>query len=410
LSSIVAVRIVISPSLPALSDSGEKETPEERKKLNCRIVALTHYLPPYMASVLARIAPQVREFRVLLSVKQEPNRDFGDTWQGMDVRVQQSLMMRRRWKHRAGGFEDEIYVHIPWDTFFQLRRAKPDIVFSYELGLRSLMSAVYCRIFRKKLALCVCVSERTEQGRGFLRPLLRKFLLKRADAVTWNGPSCRAYLKQFKVPDDRLFHFPYACSDQFQYRGSLERTPDARRRLVCIGQLTERKGILPMLEGLIQHSRKWPDRVVELDLIGKGNLEPAIREMSYPQNMRVRLLGHMNYEGMAACLEKCGCLVFPTMADEWGLVVNEAFHAGMPVIGSEYAQACTTLIENGKTGWLFRPDEPETLDQALLQLASTSDERLLEMRRNCQEAVREITPDKVANGAIAMFEKLLAKR
>lgn len=403
---------VISSSLEAAPESGREDFLAESRKLACRVVALTHYLPPYMASVLSRTAARVREFRVLLSIEEEPNRDFGDTRQGLDVRVQRSLMLRRRWKHRAGGFEDEVYVHIPWDTFFQLRRENPDIVFSFELGIRSLLSAVYCGVYRKKLALCVCVSERTEQGRGFLRPLLRKFLLKRADAVTFNGPGCRAYLKRFKVPDDKLFHFPYACSDQFQYHGSLERRPEARRRLVCIGQLTERKGVMHLLNGLVRHAQNRPDRLVELDLIGKGNLEQAIREMkmSFPQNLKVHLLGHLNYARMSACLENCGCLVFPTLADEWGLVVNEAFRAGMPVIGSEYAQACTTLIESGKTGWLFRPDDPETLDDALLQLANTPDDRLLEMRRECQEAVREITPENVATGAIAMFEKLLARR
>ena len=53
---------------------------------------------------------------------------------------------------------------------------------------------------------------------------------------------------------------------------------------------------------------------------------------------------------------KVGVLVFPTLADEWGLVVNEALAAGVPVLGSLYSQAVEELVRDGENGWTFRPD------------------------------------------------------
>jgi glycosyltransferase involved in cell wall biosynthesis len=362
-----------------------------------------------MSSVLQHVAKQVREFAVLLSIAQEPNRDFGDTWQGLNVQVQKSLMMRQPWKHAKAGFEDELYVHFPIDTLTQLIRRKPDIVFSYELGFRSMISAIYCRLFRKRLALCVCVSEHTEVGRGRLRHLLRKLLLRWADAISYNGPSCLEYLRRFRVNEEKLFHFPYACSEQFRYAGPVEREPTASRKLICIGQLIERKGVLPLLTGLVQYCQSHPDRTLQLDLVGKGIQEESLKAISVPSNLQVRFLGHLNYQAMAQAMEQNGVLVFPTLADEWGLVVNEAFAAGMPVIGSEYAQSCTTLIQEGQTGWLFKPDDPQTLFRALESLYATSDEALLAMRYNCQKTVENITPRNVAASAIAMFERLLKK-
>jgi len=374
--------------------------------LDCHVVTLTHFLPPYVASVLLHTAQHVRAFQVLLSIEREPNRQYCDTWKGLDVEVQRSLMFRRPWRHKTG-FQDELYVHVPYDTIAQLHRAKPDIVFSYELGFRSLTSALYCKVYRKKLAICVCVSEHTEQGRGIIRYWLRQILLKAADAVTYNGPSCLRYLKRFDLPDEKLFYFPYATSDSFRYTGPVERTVKSDRRLLCIGQLTERKGVVPLVKSLIEYCQSRPDQVVEIDFIGTGNLGEKLFEQVLPPNLCIQSLGHVPYDEICKVMEQSGILIFPTLADEWGLVVNEALQAGMPVIGSEYAQACTSLIREGETGWLYQPDRPAQLWQKLDEMFATDREKLSQMRHAAQESVREITPQRVAASAIRMFQALL---
>ncbi len=358
-----------------------------------------------MARVHYYLAQHLQDFRVLLSVEQEPNRQFGNTWQGINVAVQKSWMFSRPWKH-GSGFKDELYVHVPYDTLSQLRRARPDIVFSYELGFRSLTSALYCKLYRKKLALCVCVSEHTEQGRGGLRHLLRRALLKLADAVTYNGPSCYRYLKRYGVPHERLYYFPYATSDLFRYTGPLVRKSNADHRLLCVGQLTERKGVMPLLDGLAEYCKARPNQSVDIDFIGTGNLEQAMRERVLPRNLHMRLLGHMPYDALSRAMEHAGILIFPTLADEWGLVVNEAMQAGMPVIGSGYAQASCTLIREGENGWLYYPDQPQQLWQKLDSMFATDAEQLGQMRSAAQATVQHITPQRVAASALSLFARL----
>ena len=379
--------------------------------VDCRVVALTHYLPPYMAGVLRELSLGARDFQLLLSIDQEPNRQFGDTWGALKVDVQKSLMLRRPWKHGKAkdgeSFTDELYIHFPYDTFSQLRRRQPDIVFAYELGFRSLISALYCKIYRKKLALCVCVSEHTERFRGRLRGLLRRWLLKQADAVSYNGPSCKAYLSRFDVPESKLFHFPYAIAQEFHFDGELEREPHCRKRLICIGQLSERKGVLPLLEGLISYCQSRKERNLEIDLIGKGPLESHLKSLRLPPNLQVNFLGHIPYQQLGEKMANAGVLVFPTLADEWGLVVNEAFATGMPVIGSRFGQAATTLIEDGVNGWQYDPTEQDSFFKTLDELNSTSDEKLLAMRRNAQQRVADITATNVAASALSKFAELL---
>ena len=58
-------------------------------------------------------------------------------------------------------------------------------------------------------------------------------------------------------------------------------------------------------------------------------------------------------------------MLFPTLSDTWGLVVNEAMAMGLPVLGSVKSQAVTELIEDGVSGWWFDPTSPQDLERAV---------------------------------------------
>ncbi len=381
---------------------------ERTELLDARVLALTHYLPHYMTAVLAEVAQQTREFSMLLSTRLEPNRHFDTDWRGLQVTVQKSLMVRRSWRHSVG-FKDELYVHVPYDTYSQLKRAQPDIVFSYELGVRTMVSAIYRRLHpRSRLAICVCVSEHTEQGRGTPRHLLRRWLVRQADAITYNGPSCRNYLKRFPIPDDKLFSFPYAQVSDSRFTGPLERCSTNSHRLVCIGQLIERKGVMPLLASVNRYCAARPSQLVDLTFIGTGPLEAKLKSTAAAANLRLQFIGHIPAPQLSGELAKFGVMVFPTLADEWGLVVNEAMQAGLPVLGSPYAQSSTTLIREGENGWLYDPLEETTLFSKLDTVFALSTEALNKIRYAARETVQDITTHSSAEKALQMFRVLLA--
>lgn len=371
-----------------------------------RMAVLTHYLPPYMSRVLQHVARRIPQTKVLLSIPLEPNRNYSLDWGSLDVEVQKSVMLRRRWKHRAG-FEDELYVHVPYDTYPRLRALRPDLIFSYELGFRSLASAMYRRLHSKtKLAYCVCVSEHTEHGRGGARWLLRRTLIRQADAITYNGPSCRRYLQQLGVPDSKLFAFPYAADDRAEppKRG---REQEPNRRLLVVGQLNQRKGVLQALDTVASYARMHTDQAWDLTFIGSGPLRDALASYPVPTNLTVNLIGSMDPLELAPKLPEYGVLLFPTLADEWGLVVNEGMRAGLPVIGSRFAQASTTLVDEGRNGWLYSPDQPQELQACLSQVHRLSDVQMRDMREAARITVSHITSQAVAGAACQMFDRLL---
>ncbi|TWT52507.1 Glycosyl transferases group 1 [Rubripirellula amarantea] len=387
---------------------------ESHAIIDARVVFLTHYIPLYQVRVLQSIARRVRDFQILLSTPIEPNRDFQPDWSGLNVTVQNSWTFRRRWRHRTAGFDDQLYVHFPYDTMSRLRELKPDVVMSLELGARSAGAAMYCRRHpESKLVLCTYMSQRTEQGRGLLRRQLRKQLLKSADAVTYNGPSCREYLSEFGVPSKRLFHLPYAADDRTIYDGPVERDEESSRyRLLVVGQLNERKGVCRLLTQLEDYCRRRSHRQIEVIFAGDGPLRGKLESFAAGDghdlpNLKVKVLGNVPANDLAVWMLRCGAMIAPTLADEWMLVVNEALHAGVPVIGSIHSQAVTTLIQSGKNGWTYDPMQDGSLALALESYFSESDDAIACMRYTCRQSVDQRTPDWAASGGIRAIQSVL---
>ena len=294
---------------------------------------------------------------VLTSTTVEPNRSWQPDTGSLDVRVQRTWTLRRSWKHPSG-FVYPKYIHIPWDTLPLLRRLRPDVVISAELGFRSLFAAIYCSSSRRtKLILWATLSERTELGRGRVRYVLRRWLAARADRVIVNGASGERYLLRLGCPLEKIDRLPQPALPEFASVGETSRPSTRVHHLIFVGQLTELKGLVPFIHQLDAWARTHPGRRLELTIVGSGPSRHEIENIPHVADLEIKLTGELDPLAVSAHFAGADALVFPTLADEWGLVVNEALAAGVPVLGSIHSQAVMELCEDGSNGWVFDPED-----------------------------------------------------
>ena len=131
------------------------------------------------------------------------------------------------------------------------------------------------------------------------------------------------------------------------------------------GRLVELKGVQPFLKALAAWASNHRDRKVEFWITGDGPLRAALSTFAGPPNLEIRMLGHVSYDHLPKIYGQCGILAFPSLADEWGMVVIEAMASGMPVLGSIYSQAVEELVSDGETGWTFNPNESQQMGEAI---------------------------------------------
>ncbi len=367
---------------------------EQASVLPLHVALLTNFMPPHSLAVFQALARRVRKLTILLSTPMEENRNWRPEWGDLDVRIQKTTTIRRPRRH-PGPFSDTLYVHIPWDTRRQLKSLKPDVVVSAEFGLRSLFSTLYCGGRRgTPLVLWANMSEHTELGRGWLRHQLRKWLVRRAAALAINGISGRRYLEnELGVPPEKVFHVPYAAVPNLFERIALQRPAANAHRLIFAGRLVDLKGLLPFVEALSRWATAHPDHTVEFDIAGEGPERATLAGLDLPANLRLHLLGELTYQQLADRFAGAGIFAFPSLSDEWGLVINEALAAGLPVLGSQFSQAVYELCQEGETGWKFRTTEPAELDAAIERALSTTTQRLDEMRAQARACVQLRTPE-----------------
>ena len=372
-----------------LQNGGDQES--DLPTIDAHVVILNNYLRRHHVVAYQEIAKRVRKLTVLISVSMEPDRDWDAQWDGLNVIVQKNKMFTTKWKHSTG-FSESNYIHVPIDTLKQLKTLKPDVILSYEMGMRTFLCSLY-RIFHRKCRLVMVgnMSQHIEQERGFFRKMFRKLVVWGSDYFTYNGPSCKRYLTSLGIADARLFHFPYCIDPEAVSKSPPSDDVSSTRKMLYCGAISSRKGILQFAKAARSWCGKNVGEKIQLNIAGAGKLKTAIEELQ-TENFNVNFLGNCDLEALRSAYHDADVCVFPTLADEWGLVPIEGMASGLPVLGSFYAQSVESCVVEGENGWIFRPDSSEDIEAAIGRCMKTDSKQLLEMGNSARAAVSHITP------------------
>ncbi|ELP31384.1 glycosyltransferase family 4 protein [Rhodopirellula baltica] len=389
-----------------------------KRASSATVVYLLNFFAPDVIAIAQAWNQRVGKLIVLLSVAMEGNRSWKAEDGGLDVR-QQRTWTRTRTDHHPSGYTDVNYVHFPIDTLKQLRRARADVVVSAELGARSMLAALHCarsgwfglRQRRCQLIIAVSTSPWIEASRsGWLRRKQRSLLLARADRVTYHGPECKQWLLELGVPKKRLAPFHYSADPTKIYTGELKTQSADRVRVLTVGQLIDRKGVREGLANMIDVAHQFPEMIIDWTLIGGGPLLAELEAVPTPENLKIDWRGNCDAEQIRDAYHEHEIMFFPTRGDEWGLVVDEALHSGLVVIGNDRAQAVTTLIRDGYNGWIVEIDQPASLACAVNAYAKLDVQKRMEMRQQARQSVVDRTPDNSADQITTLIDEMLAER
>jgi glycosyltransferase involved in cell wall biosynthesis len=333
-----------------------------------RVALATNIVPPYRVPVFRRLAetPGWR-LRIFASAATEPGRSWTADPGGLDV-------VRVRGVSRAHGRRT---LHVPLGLPLALRRFRPHVVVSGETGARTWLALLYCRLARVPLVLWTYPSRAESRRARGLRLRLRRALLSRACRVIGMGAQARETLAAWGVPPERIHDAPNA-HDAEGLREALSAVEREAARLALragfgcrdrvalfVGRLVPSKGVAELLdawEALAPGLREgWT-----LLLLGSGPFEERVRRAAEARArgeiVHVRAVPPAE---VAAFYAGADLLVLPSLEEPWGLVVNEALAAGLPVCCSRLAGCADELVREGETGFLFDPRVAEDFAAAL---------------------------------------------
>jgi glycosyltransferase involved in cell wall biosynthesis len=143
------------------------------------------------------------------------------------------------------------------------------------------------------------------------------------------------------------------------------------RYFVFAGRVTREKGVFQLLEAYTQLEPELRAQV-GLVLVGEETAKNELILMKsaakiYPG--KVIFPGFAQRDQLAAFYALAEVMVFPTLSDTWGLVVNEAMACGLPIIASDAAGCVADLVHDGENGYVIPSANVNKLAEAMATFA-----------------------------------------
>lgn len=211
-----------------------------------------------------------------------------------------------------------------------------------------------------------------------------------------------------RFPEPRHYSIPYHCElGPFLNAVRPPREADGPVFLFC-GQMIARKGLDHLLAAFVLMLKRHPSP--RLLLAGPEAELPALLER-LPEEVRARI----EYAGFKAPAELPGVFaradvfVLPSRYDGWGVVVNQALGAGLPLICSNAVGAAHDLIEPGVNGLRFPPGDIDAL--ASCMECFVNDAPLAGLwGAASREKAAAWTPERGAERWVQVFREILGPR
>ncbi len=177
--------------------------------------------------------------------------------------------------------------------------------------------------------------------------------------------------------------------------------PEARgtgRRIGFIGRLDPIKRIPDLIAAMAQLPGEYT-----LDVWGEGSHRPAIEAAIMKLNLADRVKLHGVIAPPASALAQIDCLVLPSAAEGFGLVLIEAMAAGVPVVATRVA-GIREVVREDQTGLLAPVADPTALAGAIQRVTTDDALRVRLIENGRREVAIKYTWDRVLPAYLQLFK------
>lgn len=286
---------------------------------------------------------------------------------------------------------DLVHLHFPnptGDLAYLLSGCRAPVVMTYHADVirRSFLLRPYRPVF------------------GLLAPHIRRFI-----ATSREYLDSSAFLAPYR---DRCTVVPFGVNlDSFALRvGEVDQVQELRRRhgeriILFLGVLRYYKG----LEVLIRAMERVTGRLL---IAGQGphraSLQALTRELGLTD--RINFLGEVSEAERRLLLHACDVFVLPSIdrSEAFGIAQLEAMACGKPVVSSDLPTGVRFVNQDGGTGMLVPPGDPNALAEALNELLEDD-----QLRAGLGKAARlrveqEFTAERMIARTLTVYNEVLA--
>ncbi|UFH57306.1 glycosyltransferase family 4 protein [Spirosoma sp. KNUC1025] len=262
-------------------------------------------------------------------------------------------------------------------------------------------------------------STAADHQRSGWKETFKRTIFRLCDGFFCFGNQSADYLIQLGVRPDQILLRKNAIDNnaiRHEYEQALPKRTQHQQALglrpnnfVFVGRLIAFKN-LPLLLTAFAEAQKQSSKAPlwGLLLLGDGpeyeQLQQQIDTLQLAGSVTI-LPGRPWYK-VPEVLAMSDVLVLPSRSEPWGLVVNEAMVCGMPVLVSDRCGCVPELVQDGKNGFVFSPDQPVQLRHLLLRFMNNEAD-VPAMSTWAKKMIAPYAPEVVAQEMLNGFKHIL---
>ena len=254
-------------------------------------------------------------------------------------------------------------------------------------------------------------SNQFDRPRSHRSEFLKGFVLKAFDGALAAGHHSRNYLADLGMRADLIetacdvVDNEYAAHHAETARRSTKDNPSC---FLFVGRMVEEKNIPLLLQAYQIYRDQCTETVVKkLVICGSGPLEDNVKARVAEMGLiDVDFAGYVLHPDIYFYYAQACALVLSSKQETWGLVVNEALAAGLPVMVSDACGCAPDLVLEGCTGWTFPSDDANELANLMLEADQLSAVQYLEMQSSCRQHISQWGLPKFTSGCLRLAGRI----
>jgi len=376
-------------------------------KETIKITIIHNIISPYKTLLFNELASICQNLTILYMAETENNRDWA---------VRKDLLKFPYNILFKGSLDSVNQLRVAVRTWKWLDILRPDVLIigGYD-HIACWATLLWARMHKKKIIFWSSSNE-DDHKRVFYKESVKKHFIKKCNAYNVYGTKSRDYLLRLGAKKDRIFILGNNTDNSFYYNETM--TWREKRNILSqgygippnnflyIGRFSPEKNIFHLLDAYkrIRNNNNWG-----LILVGNGLQKTDIEDYINKNHIRnVFMPGFKQKDDIPRFFAVSDVLILPSISETWGLVVNEAMAAGLPVLVSKKCGCYPDIVKDNVNGFGFDPYDGTELYDLMKEIVDSRYD-LRHMGEMSLELIREYTPRTAANVVAETIEYVLQK-
>jgi glycosyltransferase involved in cell wall biosynthesis len=287
----------------------------------------------------------------------------------------------------------------------RLKALNPSVLIAGALAFSSGALAIKYSV-QKNIPLILFDDAKLEDvKRNQLINWIKKQLYSGVDAIFCPSSEWDATFRFFGFDKNRLFYGVNVVDNNFfkrQYQNEEKneyQIPNGY--FLNIGRQIEKKNLLLILKAYEILQNKVVD-CPHLLFVGNGESRLAMENFVTTQHLKnVHFIPFQSQEKLVKLYHHSSLFILPSLyAETWGLVINEAMAAGLPVAVSKKVGCASTLVKEHVNGFTFDPTDPTELSEKLTAFINLDQEIKNGMGKAAKKEIENWDLDRFSTGLI----------